>query len=221
MATKPTIANARWADPAEAGKSAPTSGERDSGFVPGNPIVAAIFDYLLNQFYQWAQYLNEGRLDGDSDEGYELNELILSVSDSFYVDFGVTPSMNLSAWLSNTSGDTNVAWPIRLPVGSRIKSITVYGRSGNAAGETIHGLLFTQTPSGHTTASQISTTKESGTADGNDDTVAWTTADTDFTPDGYTIQAGDSLFLLTILGQTSAGSEVAVYGVKVEYDRPV
>ena len=59
MATKPTIANARWADTGGADVVAPAGGLRDTGFVAGTPAVQSYVNYLLNQQYAWAQFLDE------------------------------------------------------------------------------------------------------------------------------------------------------------------
>lgn len=64
MATKPTIADSRWATDGAAELTAPSSGLRDSGFVDGTPIVADYPNVLHKEAYKWAQYLDEGILTG-------------------------------------------------------------------------------------------------------------------------------------------------------------
>lgn len=64
MATKPTIADARWATDGAAELTAPSSGERDSGFVGGTAAVADYANVLHKEAYKWAQYLDDGQLSG-------------------------------------------------------------------------------------------------------------------------------------------------------------
>lgn len=65
MASKPTIALARWADTLSAIVTAPTSGLRDTGFVGGTIIDEGTVNWEINQFYQWALYISDGALSGD------------------------------------------------------------------------------------------------------------------------------------------------------------
>lgn len=65
MATKPTIADARWATDGGAELTAPSSGLRDSGFVATTPIVADYVNVEFKEFYKWALYLSDGALTGD------------------------------------------------------------------------------------------------------------------------------------------------------------
>lgn len=59
MVAKPTLANARWADIGGADVVAPAGGLRDTGFVAGTPVLQSYVNYLLNQHYQWEQFLDE------------------------------------------------------------------------------------------------------------------------------------------------------------------
>src|ERR1041384_6469899 len=65
MATKPTIALARFADTGGADVTAPSSVLRDTGFVLGTIIDESFVNYLFNQHYQWDLYLSDGALSGD------------------------------------------------------------------------------------------------------------------------------------------------------------
>lgn len=218
MSTKPTIANARWADLAGAGKSAPSSGERDSGFVTGAPIVAAVFDYLLNQFYEWAKHVNEAaQLQGDSTNGYRLGEKWISAVDGYLTDGGTNVRvMDRSGAVSSTTESRVLLVDLGVHAGDRIRSITIYGREGNLAGETYSAKIWRETTSSE---AQISTTKTSGVTNAFT-SIGWTTADTDLTPNGYTVATGGALMLEIIIAQTSAAAEVRIQTIKVECDRP-
>lgn len=69
MATKPTLENARWGETTGGtpggNQTAPTSGQRDSGFVLNAAMVSSFFNALFRQWYLWAKYLSEGILSGD------------------------------------------------------------------------------------------------------------------------------------------------------------
>lgn len=63
MASKPTIADSRWATDGGAELDAPTSGDRDSGFVTGTDIVSDHHNVLLKEAYKWHQWLDDGDVD--------------------------------------------------------------------------------------------------------------------------------------------------------------
>lgn len=60
MASKPTIALARWADTISAILTTIPSGLRDTGFVGGTIIDEGTVNYEINQLYQWALWLSDG-----------------------------------------------------------------------------------------------------------------------------------------------------------------
>lgn len=64
MATKPTIADARWATDGGAQLTAPSSGLQDSGFVDGTDLIPDYANHLHKEAYKWAQYLDDGLLSG-------------------------------------------------------------------------------------------------------------------------------------------------------------
>jgi hypothetical protein len=72
MSTKPTIAEARFADTGGADVLSPPSGLRDSGFVAGTPIVQSYVNELYHQLYLWALYLSDGALAGNHSIGSQL-----------------------------------------------------------------------------------------------------------------------------------------------------
>jgi hypothetical protein len=57
---KPTIADARWAETvgevASAELTTPASGDRDTGFIPGDPAAARVVNYIIRQLYLWAKW---------------------------------------------------------------------------------------------------------------------------------------------------------------------
>lgn len=119
---------------------------------------------------------------------------------------------------SRTAGGNVAAYvPMRRKVGERIKSITVYGRAGDAAGELLTCSLYTVATDGSQAA--IGVTKQSGQANGNT-SVGWTTADAGLSPDGLLIETGKFYGIEVVLPQTSSAAEVRVYGVLIGYDRP-
>jgi len=63
MSAKPTLELSRWAT-GGVNITVPTSGERDTGFVPGTPASSKRVNSLLNQYFLWAQYLNDGVFSG-------------------------------------------------------------------------------------------------------------------------------------------------------------
>ncbi len=64
MATKPTIANARWATAMGAHLTDPAA-SRDLGFQPSTPAVAGHVNTMLHELYLWALYVDEGEFSGD------------------------------------------------------------------------------------------------------------------------------------------------------------
>jgi hypothetical protein len=65
MATKPTIALARFADQVGSDVVAPSGGLRDTGFVAGTAAVQSFVNELFKQHYFWDLYLNDGALVGN------------------------------------------------------------------------------------------------------------------------------------------------------------
>lgn len=69
MATKPTLANARFGETAGAVVSgtlvAPLSGTRDTGFVASTPAASGQVSALLHEAYLWFKYISDGVFDGD------------------------------------------------------------------------------------------------------------------------------------------------------------
>lgn len=125
-----------------------------------------------------------------------------------------------SAWASlTTGGQVDIMFGFdAMRVGDRLLSVTVYGRAGDAAGETLSGALQYLSSTGVVTGFGGGI-KNSALANGNT-SIGWTTADTDFTPTGFTFLTGRAHQLDIILPQTSVAAEVKIYGVKYTFDRP-
>jgi hypothetical protein len=123
----------------------------------------------------------------------------------------------LMSFQSRTSGGTRyMTWDFGLDMGARLKTVDVYAYVGNAAGEELQGKIFSQTLAGSNT--QISTTKTS-TASGALNAIGWSTADTDFTPSGFTL--ADLMYGLWIrMPQTSGAGEFLLFGARITYDHP-
>lgn len=201
MATKPNIALARFADTGSANVTDPPSGSRDTGFVAGDPADEGVMNALLLQHYRWAQFIDSmfgtvWLLGPDGSQG-TAGTLVLD---------DVT-------WQSVTSGGEQfVTFRVPLPSGARIVAITVYGVEGNAGGEVFRAFFEELTENG--SASQISTTKTSGTS-GGAASIGWTTADADFSPDGYVMTDLPHRIRVGI-AQTSGAAEVRVSSIKIE-----
>lgn len=69
MASKPNIADSRWGTTAgdvdASNVTAPTSGQRDTGYVLNSVPSSAVDNYLRNRAYRWFQYVSDGALSGD------------------------------------------------------------------------------------------------------------------------------------------------------------
>ncbi len=69
MATKPTIANARWGETAAGvvggNDTAPSSGQRDTGWTTNQVAVSSFFNRILRELYLWCKYLSDGALTGN------------------------------------------------------------------------------------------------------------------------------------------------------------
>lgn len=118
MATKPTIADARWATDGAAELTAPSSGERDSGFVGGTPAVADYANVLHKEAYKWAQYVDEGILTG----ALHLNSAIAPAAIT-----GSNDNYNPTGWSTGTGG----AQVIRQDLSA---AATLTGLAGGATG---------------------------------------------------------------------------------------
>lgn len=60
MSTKPNIALSRFADTGSAVRTAPTSGERDTGLIGGALIDEGVLNELWFRHYEWDVWLNDG-----------------------------------------------------------------------------------------------------------------------------------------------------------------
>jgi hypothetical protein len=62
MAVKPNVADARWATD-ETNNDAPSSGQRDTGWTPGQIAVSDYFNVLGLEAYKWFLWLSDGDVD--------------------------------------------------------------------------------------------------------------------------------------------------------------
>jgi hypothetical protein len=209
MATRPDITLARWADTGSAYVVDPASGSRNTGFVGGDPADEGIVNALMLQAYRWFQFLN----DLHSDIGDRIGTLWLVGSDATPNSSSATITRLGGVWRSVTSGGAqSVLFPIRFPAGTRITSITVYGIAGNTAGETF-AATFLEVDAYGSVVNTISSTKTSGTT-GGQESIGWTTADTEFTPSGY-VMTSNPHYVEVALAQTSVAAEVQVSAIKI------
>lgn len=227
MAAKPSV-RPRWASSAPVGAIVePSSGKKDVGYEPGERPPAEFDNWLQNLNYQWIDYLGDQNFSGDititgGDLILEDDIKYVAVRDIWYpsgagsVLVG-TGNYNGAFWSSlTTGGGYVVVTPLTgLRVGDRLKTVTVYGKEGNAAGETYSAVIRRVFP---TTNDTIGGTKTSGVTNGNT-SIGWTVADTDFTPNGHTIGSNGYQLEVTV-AQTSALTEVLYRCAQVTFDRP-
>lgn len=157
MATKPTLADARWATDLT-NNTAPSSGQRDTGWTPNQVAVSDYFNVLANEAYKWFQWLDDGDLtvgDLTVDNLHVLNDVDidddLNVDGDFTLDgdfhhgsrimlmplsFG-TLAYSSGSVAKGTLGDNTytfidtgatAVWKVApLSVGDRVTTIRVYG----------------------------------------------------------------------------------------------
>src|SRR5687767_7427077 len=142
MATKPDIADARWATD-ETNNTAPSSGQRDTGWTPNQVAVSDYFNVLYLEAYKWFQYLDDGDLSGNHSIDDDLtisanNDVTISgtgkykhgertirmpgrvgvaAPDTMAV---VAPINNLSKSFTPASSSGQITFPIMLPEGARL-----------------------------------------------------------------------------------------------------
>lgn len=102
MATKPTLADARWATDLT-NNTAPSSGQRDTGWTPNQVAVSDYFNVLANEAYKWFQWL-DGNPDIDVNDLHVLGDLDVDGSAVVGVDLDVGGSATVGGSLEiNTS----------------------------------------------------------------------------------------------------------------------
>jgi hypothetical protein len=247
MAVKPNVADARWATD-ETNNDAPSSGQRDTGWTPGQIAVSDYFNVLGLEAYKWFLYLSDGDLDGDfSIDGnleviqdlivggdFEITGELYHGPKTIFLPASKAACANNSTQLTTTRAvisttasriessngfSTNYEFPLdMLREGDRILEIVVYGREGNAGGETYTGRLYSVSFA-DSTKTGIGNAQTSGTTNANT-SLQWDTGDTGFSPDGYLIPADTPLVFSGEMNSTSADSEVHIHGLEITYDRP-
>ena len=139
--TKPTLENARWATD-ESNNTAPSSGQRDTGWTPGQLAVSDYFNVLSFEAFQWFAFFDaifgtDGSITLPTDEHLTLQgtgelkhgtrSLHLNVIEG--ITNGGTFSVgsnNTGAWTSSGAGDVLVI-PLPVLTGWRLTSVRAPG----------------------------------------------------------------------------------------------
>ena len=181
----------------------PDDSIKDNGYADNDIPDAGDINWIFQFLSAWIKYLDP-----------LVNGAVwLLGSDFVLAQSGGTAVLDGTAWESHTTGgNQNLVGRIPLHPGARITAVTVYGKCGNSAGEEISALLAKVDTT--LTTTQISTTKTSGHIGANTN-IGWTTADTDLTPNGYTLDDNPHL-VQVVLPQTSANAEAQLYSVKIQ-----
>ncbi len=202
----------RWAD-VSGDIVEPTSGKKDVGWVAGEKPPAQYFNWILKNIYDWVVHF---------DRGSQVAWLPASMARVVNNTSGLTTAgaaVGAASRIQSTNGfATGYEFPLHfLREGDRITAITLYGREGNAGGETYTGVLESVNPTTSATTS-ITATKTSGTTNA-DTNLAWTTADSGLSTDGYVVPANTPLIFRGVMAATSSDNEVHVHMLKLTYDK--
>lgn len=211
MATKPTIALARFADQFGADVEDPPGGLRDTGFVYDTPAEQGFVNALFLQLYLWALYLNDGALTGNHSITGDLEVTGTYHHGTRTISIGPAAFQLESAATSVTwtAGDLRGTPPagsnpfafasVSIPSGKTITAVRFYVRDNLTGANVMTGSLVEN-------GSPVATTSGS-TADGTDQTL---------TLSGLTtpVAAGGSL---SVRVSTSAASQIRVYRAEVDY----
>lgn len=240
MASKPVLDDARWAEtgggtPAS-GITAPSSGKKDTGWVPGEKPAAQIFNHILHEAYKWFKYLSDGAftgthsfagstsfaggLTGDTnstgdfqgDDFYHTDELEYVIVPSDFQWQGTDFTYNPGAHDGSTTGfldagtDKIATAPIHLPTDAVITRALV--TFNRAGGNVDLGIVQTVISTGAGSAVH-STTVSSGSGTQTYDSGALS----------YRIGSGlgDRGYEL-VINPATAGA--AIYGARIKYTRP-
>lgn len=109
MAAKPTVADSRWATD-ETNNTAPSGGQRDTGWTPNQIAVSDYFNVLAFEAYSWFLYLSDGDLVGDHSITGALDVSgAVDFGDDLNVDGDVTIGGSLTGDLDVTGALTAVS----------------------------------------------------------------------------------------------------------------
>lgn len=123
-----------------------------------------------------------------------------------------------ATWRNLTTG-ASVDFPIVLPTGSRILTVTVHGHDGNGAGEYFQSKVWARALDG-TTITQRGTTKQSAGTLNAFTTTVHNAADGGGSPLPITVTANIAYIVSVRLQSASGTPGPYVTGVQITYDRP-
>ena len=191
----------------------PTEDKKDVGWIAGEKPPAQFWNWLQKNIYDWLSYFDEAK-ELTLYFPAAMGQVSGTLADQIYTGAHALPT-NVGYTENDATFNFDIPLtPVLLP-GDVITEITVYGAEGNAGGEVYTAKVVSVATTGGPT--QISTTKTSGTT-GAETSIGWTTSDTDFTPDGYTV-GNNFLVLACSVASASGTDEVRLYGAKVVITR--
>lgn len=111
MSTKPTLDDSRWATD-ETNNTAPSSGQKDTGWTPGQVAVSDYFNVLALEAYKWHQYLSDGYLTGAFGLASAITPSSISGSNDDYAPTGHATTQTIRQDLSAAATLTGLAGPV-------------------------------------------------------------------------------------------------------------
>jgi hypothetical protein len=133
MSVKPTLANARWATDLS-NNTAPSSGQRDTGWTANQAAVSSYFNALGYEAYKWFEYLDDGDLDlGSGDIIGHGTRTIWAIGGEFQPS-SETIAYTRTGLLQNTTGLQTYCRGLFLPANARLTSLEVDIQTSSTAG---------------------------------------------------------------------------------------
>lgn len=186
----------------------PLSGSRNTTYVAG---VSQVKSLDLNQIQDCIV------------QGAHGDKTLLIPAAAFYaegddpdIEFLTTGAASVG-WVSSTTGDYIAEAPIILHAGDRIKSVRVYLKEGNLAGEEIVAKIWESKPTAPASRTQKGPTKTSGIT-GAEASQTFQSPDADFP---LTLTDEHHYIIAVTIPQTSGIAEAVLYGARVVYDHPL
>lgn len=102
MATKPTVADARWATD-ETNNTPPSSGQRDTGWTPGQDGVSDYDNVLKLEAYKWFQYLSDGAFTGAFSFASTISPAAITGTTNDYAPTGIADAQIIRQDLSGNA----------------------------------------------------------------------------------------------------------------------
>ena len=192
----------RWAT-AGADVVEPNEGRKDVGWENDAYAIPEYLNWWQELVYDWIVYMTAAQEYWGSD----VRPLILSAHDCQVDDLSAIADGKI---VSLTGGAVIARFDIgsKLPAGAVVDNITVYGLEGNVGGETYDATVYSVDNEG-TTTDEGGGTMTSGTTNAQTNLA--------FTAINYTLTETDGLFVKCTLATTSAGAEVTVNQIKVDW----